>query len=97
MLGNTPVKKGKQAGVKNFTPAEDLNITKAYKKATTDASIGVDQDGDDYYKTISEEFHILMGEHLVQGRTPAAIWGRWVNAIQKALLKFTACMNKSID
>jgi hypothetical protein len=38
--------KGKQAGIKNFQPHEDLSITKAYKFVTTDASVGTDQDSD---------------------------------------------------
>lgn len=97
MASNTVVKKGKQLGVKNFTPTEDLNITKAYKEVTTDASVGTDQEGDAYYSRIAEVFLRLMGSDLVQDRTPAAIRSRWVNAIQKALLKFTSCMNKAVS
>ena len=38
-----------------------------------------------------------MGENKVQDRSTAAIRNRWINTIQKALLKFSACMNKALS
>ena len=35
----------KVSGIRKFQPAEDINVTKAYKKVSLDASIGTDQDG----------------------------------------------------
>ena len=46
---------------------------------------------------MAEEFAKLMGEGLIQERTPAAIKGRWLNVIQKALLKFTASLNQAVN
>ena len=38
-----------------------------------------------------------MGEKLIQERSSDAIKNRWLNVVQKALLKFSACMNKAIS
>ena len=89
--------KGKASGTKNFQPLEDINITKAYKEITTDAAVGTDQDGGVYYTRISERFKELMGGDLIQERVPEAVKNRWLNTIQKALLKFTACLNKAVS
>ena len=88
--------KGKQAGIKNFQPLEDLNITKAYKEITLDAAVGTDQDSDAFFGQMAERFVQLIGEGKVQDRQMPAIRNRWCNTIQKALLKFTACMNKAV-
>ena len=88
--------KGKKAGVKKIQLLEDVIITKAYKEITMDASAGVDQDSDVYYNKIAERFTHLMGDSKVQSRQMSAIRNRWTNSIQKALFKFSACMNKSI-
>ena len=89
-------KKGKVAGARNFQSVEDVNIAKAYRLITTDASVGVDQDGEAYYTKISDVFHKLMGEGLIQERSVSAIKSRWLNVIQKALLKFSSCLNKAL-
>ena len=88
--------KGKVSGVKNFTSLEDLNITKAYRQVTCDASVGTDQDAESYYQKIVEKFNQFMGEKKIQDRLATAIRNRWINTIQRALLKFSACMNKAI-
>ena len=82
-------KKGKNPGAKNFQSVEDINLTKAYRALSTDASVGVDQDAETYYNKIAEEFAKLMGEASVQERSAQALKGSWLNTIQKALLKFT--------
>jgi hypothetical protein len=102
MLGASQIKsqvkpKGKVSGTKNFQPNEDLNITLAYKDVTLDAAVGTDQDGNAYYSRICEKFAQLMGDKLIQERSQDAIKNRWLNMIQKALLKFSACMNKAIS
>ena len=87
---------GKQARLKNLHLLEDVSITKAYKEITMDASVGVDQDSDVYYNKIAERFTQLMGDSKVQSRQMSAIRNRWTISIQKALLKFSACINKTI-
>ena len=87
----------KAPGAKNFQSIEDVNLTKAYRAISTDAAIGVDQDGETYYNRMAEEFAKLTGEASVQKRSAAALKGRWLNVIQKALLKFTACLNQSLS
>src|SRR4051812_47305988 len=89
----TPSKKGKAPGAKNFIIGEDINLTKAYRVVSSDAAVGVDQDADTYYNRIAEEFAKLMGESIIQERSAPALKGRWLNVVQKALLKFVSCLN----
>src|SRR5690348_13180255 len=88
--------KGKLSGVKNFQASEDINITIAYREITVDATVGTDKDSDVYYNRIAERFTQLMGETKVQDRAAPAIKNRWLNTIQKSLLKFAACLNKAV-
>ena len=83
-----PKPNGKSSGTKNFQPIEDLNITIAYKKVTLDAAVGTDQDSNTYHARICKKFTELMGEKLIQERSSDAIKNRWLNVVQKALLKF---------
>jgi hypothetical protein len=93
----TPSKKGKAPGSKNFISSEDITLTKSYRIVSSDASVGVDQDADTYYNKIAMEYAKLMGSSSVQERSAAALKARWLNVIQKALLKFVACLNKALS
>ena len=59
-MSSTPGRRGKSTGVKNFSQAEDVWITKAYAEVTSDASVGTDQDSDVYYKRIGERFNSMI-------------------------------------
>ena len=61
-----------------------------------DASVGVDQDRDVFFNMIDERFTQLIVDSKVQCRQMNAIRNRGTNTIQKALLNFSACMNKAI-
>ena len=89
--------KSKVAGAKNLQLMEDLNITKSYKEVTTDPVVGTDLDGGAYYSRKGERFLELMGYNQIQERTCDVVKNRWQNTIQKALLKFTAFLNKALS
>lgn len=91
--------RGKGVGSKNFQSQEDVWIAKSYKAVTTDASIGTDQDGEAYYRKIAESFNeaIASTADFVCVRTYESIRARWLNHLQKSLLKFAGCLTKALQ
>jgi hypothetical protein len=92
-------RRGKSSGIKNFTQAEDVYIAKAYAMVTSDASVGTDQDGEVYYKRIGDAFNENIKDQtdFIQDRSWESVRSRWLNVVQKSLLKFAGCFNKALS
>ncbi|KAJ3099947.1 hypothetical protein HDU96_010506 [Phlyctochytrium bullatum] len=85
--------------VKNFTAVESVYIARAYKRISTDAAVGIEQDGTEFYKRIYDTWLASIKDtaDFVDTRSATSIRGRWLNHIQKAVLKFTGHVNKAFS
>lgn len=81
----------------NFTMIEDVALCKAVLLASTDASIGTDQSGDDYWGIVAVHFESEMKNEvgIPVSRVASTLRTRFIDTLQRRIAKFIGHLSKA--
>jgi hypothetical protein len=87
--------KGRSNAGPNFKTLEDVQLCRSYVFVSTDASVGTDQSGADFWGKIAS--HYLSAMEGYYERNANSLQNRFNNVLQKLVNKFVGCLTKAFN